>query len=313
MLRDLRRADGPRFLDLMKRGFPEESALLGGRPEEFEKVFRRIFRWDSRVFLTVLKAFRRPIVRALVVEVDGRVVAVSLVTFPAGAAYVSNVVVDPEFRRRGYARRMLDEARRSARQARRGYVVLDVLERNTGARALYDALGFRPLRLRIQLLQDAMDRFASPPSASVPAIRPMRRSDVPRLIDILRRQTPPEVERVLPNRGERFLVSRTTNRMLVSEEASWVVDRGQGAEGHVGATVSRAMEAAHLTAPTLAASVDDRLAADLVRTAGAWCAAHGAPRILSMVAADNPRGRAALEAVGFTRALPLWTLFRTVD
>ena len=312
MLRDLRRADGPEFLALMERGFPEESALMGGRPEEFEKMFRRVFRWDARFLLALLSLFGRPIVRLLVVEQDAHVVAESLVTFPPGAAYVSSVVVDEAYRRRGYARQMLEEAVKTARRARREFVVLDVLESNTPARALYDSLGYRPLEPRFHLVQDSMDRFSSPPPANS-TIRALRRSDVPRLVEILRQQTPPEVEKVLPTRKDRFVGSGVANRMMATEEAAWVIDRGHGPEGHVAASVSRAMEAAHFASPTVAESVDDRLALDLVTTAASWCASRHAPRIISMVSGHNSRGRAALEAIGFRHALPLWTLYRTVD
>ena len=58
MLRDLTRADGPEFLAVMERGFPEESSLLGNRPEEFQKIFRRIFRWDTRLILGILHLLR---------------------------------------------------------------------------------------------------------------------------------------------------------------------------------------------------------------------------------------------------------------
>jgi len=118
---------------------------------------------------------------------------------------------------------------------------------------------------------------------------------------------------VLPTGKGRFVQSGVVNRMLDSEGASWVVDRGHGPEAHVAAMVSRAMEAAHLAAPVIAASVDDGLASDLMSTAGAWCAARQVPRVLSMVAADDHRSRAALEAAGFRHARSLWTLYRPVD
>lgn len=312
MLRDLRRGDGPQFFDLMERGFPEESALLGNRPEEFEKVFRRVFRWDSRLILGFMQLIGRPIVRALVVEADGGVVATTLVTFPPVSAYVSNVVVHPAHRRRGYAKQMLEEARRTAKRAGRKYLALDVLETNTGARTLYASLGYRPLRSRSHLVRESTGRSDTAPSAN-PAVRAFRRSDVPALVDLLRRQTPPAVEEVLPTDAGRFVGSGFVTRFLASQDAAWVIDRGRGAEAHVAANVSATTEAAHLTAPTLSESVDAALADALVTTATAWCAARKAPRILSMVAADNPRGRAALEAAGFRNALALWTLYRPVD
>lgn len=312
MLRDLRRDDGPQFFALMERGFPEENALLGGRPEQFERVFRRVFRWDHRLVMGLFALFGRPIARALVVEADGRVVATTLVTFPARSAYLSNVVVDQEYRRRGYARRMLEEARGSARRARRRYLVLDVLETNAGARALYDSLGYRPLRSRSQLVRELPDGFVADPPHE-PAIREMLRSDVFPLVEIARRQTPPEVEEVIPIGEGHFLSSNFVARLLASEDAAWVVDRGNGPEGFVSANVSEVSAAAHLTAPTLSNSVEEPLARALVATAEAWCSTRKVPRILSMVANDNLRGRAVLEAMGFRHARALWTLYRTVD
>jgi len=312
MIRDIRRADATRLFDLMDREFPEESALLGNRPEGLEKVLRRVFRWDTLFIIGLLRLFGRPIFRALIVEADGVVVATTMVTFPPVSSFVSNVVVDPAYRRRGYARRMLEEARRTAQQAHRKYIALDVLETNTRARALYDSIGYRPLRARTQFVHDTAGQFGPTPPSNA-AIRSFRTTDARALAEIVRRQTPPAVEEVLPVSERAFAVSRMESRMLASEQASWVIDRGRGPEGHVGATVSEVFTAGHITAPVLSESVEADLADSLVRTAGAWCAAHHTPRILSMVADDNVRGREALERAGFRHAFALWTLYRPVD
>lgn len=312
MIRDIRRGDAARYFELLKGQFPEESALLGGRPESFEKVVRRAFRWDSRLILGLLRLVGRRIFRGLIIEVDGRMVASALVTFPPVSAYVSNVVVDPAYRRRGYAKRLMEEARRTAGHEGREFVALDVLENNTGARALYESIGYQPLRSRTEVVHEAVAQFGTAPPAP-PAIRPFRKADARVLAEIVRHQTPPAIEEVTPISERAFIGSAFTNRLLSSEEAAWVIDRGRGAEAHVAATASDIFDAAHMTAPVLGESVDPELAAVLVRTGLAWCAARKAPRILSLVADDNVRGRAALDAAGFRHALSLWTLYRSVD
>ncbi|HEY1198344.1 MAG TPA: GNAT family N-acetyltransferase [Thermoplasmata archaeon] len=312
MIRDVRRADTPSLFELMTREFPEESALLGNRPEGFQKIIRRVFRWDTRLLVGLLRLFGRPVFRFLVVETDGRPVASMLISFPRVSAYVSTVVVDPAYRRRGYARQMCEEARRTAKRAGRKYVVLDVLETNTGARTLYESIGYRPLRARAQFVRESTAQFGTEPPVN-PAIRPFRRRDAAALAEILRRQTPPAILEVTPIGADSFVSSGYTNRLLASQEAAWVIDRGRGPEGHVAATVSETFEAGHMSAPVLAESVDAELAGALVRTAGAWCAARKVPRVLSMVADDNVRGRAALEAGGFRHAFAFWTLYRPVD
>ncbi|MGP8075881.1 MAG: GNAT family N-acetyltransferase [Thermoplasmata archaeon] len=312
MIRDVRRADSPYLFDLMTREFPEESALLGNRPEGFQRIIRRVWRWDTRLILGLARLVGRRLFRFLVVEADGRLVAMTMVTFPQVSAYVSNVVVDPAYRRRGFAKRMLEEARRTAKGARRKYIALDVLENNTRARTLYEGLGYRSLRTKTHYVRESTHEFGTTPPAN-PAIRRLCRGDTPALLEIVRRQTPPAVEEILPTAPSRFAVSGFENRMLGSEQAAWVIDRGHGAEAHLSATVSVVFEAAHVSPPVLSESVDPALADALVRTAGAWVAAHKAPRILSQLSDDNVRGRAALEAAGFTRALGSSTLYRTVD
>jgi ribosomal protein S18 acetylase RimI-like enzyme len=98
---------------------------------------------------------------ALVAEEDGDVL---------GTAYLNNtnehfgfvfgVFVVPEARRRGVARRLMQEAARVARDSGRAYVVLGVDMPNEAARALYAGLGFeetaRTLRAPVErLLGDA--------------------------------------------------------------------------------------------------------------------------------------------------------------
>jgi ribosomal protein S18 acetylase RimI-like enzyme len=98
---------------------------------------------------------------ALVAEEDGEVL---------GTAYVNNgnehfgfvfgVFVVPEARRRGVARRLMQEAARVVRDSGRAYVVLGVDMPNEAARALYAELGFeetaRTLRAPVErLLGDA--------------------------------------------------------------------------------------------------------------------------------------------------------------
>jgi ribosomal protein S18 acetylase RimI-like enzyme len=62
---------------------------------------------------------------------------------PDRHAFVQDVFVAREYRRRGIARRLMDAAEAFAAERRVGEIRLAVLERNIGARGLYEALGFR--------------------------------------------------------------------------------------------------------------------------------------------------------------------------
>lgn len=85
------------------------------------------------------------------IEVDGEVLAVSLLTWPlAGVAHVSEVATTPPCRRRGLARQCLAESLASAfERSGATMATLSVTASNQKAIALYESIGFAP-RIRYQ-------------------------------------------------------------------------------------------------------------------------------------------------------------------
>jgi hypothetical protein len=159
----------------------------------------------------------------------------------------------------------------------------------------------------------AHDDASSFPSAPPPpTIRPFHRRDTERIVEIVRRANPPEIGKVLPPSAASIRGSQLGDSVMQAETAAWVVDRGQGAEAWIRAVISPITEAGHLAAPILGENVEPALAAELVRTAGVWIAAHGSRRIASQVPEENRRGRAALDGGGFHEAFRSYTLYRTV-
>ncbi len=312
-VRELRAADAADLLGFLQRDFPEEEALLGTRPEGFQEVVRRVFRWDVRLVLGLLRLVGRPIFRFFVIEEGGRLAATTLLTYSPRAGYVSMVVVAPEHRRRGFARTLLEEARRAARARGRRYVVLDVLAANTPARTLYERLGYRTLRSTAYFVHDRPSALPPAPGGGVTGQRPFRPRDARELARIDARSRPADVVRVLPTSPRDFTGSAWESGLLASERAAWVIDDGEGPRAWVSATISKATEAGHLSNPIVDGSVTPERVEALVRTAAAWCATRGAPRLLAMVPEENERGRAALTATGFRDVLPVLTLYRTVD
>lgn len=309
MIRDVRASDAPDLLRFMRDYFPEEQAILGFQPDGFYRVVARVFRWDLRFLLGLMRLFGRRIFRFMVVEEDGHVVATTLLTLPPRAGYISSVAVDAKYRRRGLARALLEEARETTRRSHRPYLALDVLTDNTPARTLYAALGYVPLRELRMMVCEVSGAVASDP---VPGLRPFHKRDTRALVELAKRGMPPEVAEVLPISDSHFSTSGAVNRALTSESAQWVLDRGHGPEAYVDASRSPAMAAANVGAPVLAESVDAATGAGLVRTAVAWCSQRGARRIVSQVPLASARARAALEGGGFHDAIGIWTLYRKV-
>lgn len=80
------------------------------------------------------------------VEVNGQVLAVSLLTWPLrGVAHISEVATTPQHRRQGLARHCLTQSLVSAFEgARARSVTLSVTASNQAALALYESMGFVP-------------------------------------------------------------------------------------------------------------------------------------------------------------------------
>ena len=85
------------------------------------------------------------------IEVEGRLIAASLLTWPLpGVAHVSEVATCPSHRRRGLARRCLTESLRSAfERSGASSATLSVTASNHTAIALYESMGFVP-RIRYE-------------------------------------------------------------------------------------------------------------------------------------------------------------------
>jgi ribosomal protein S18 acetylase RimI-like enzyme len=314
VIRDFRASDAPAVVGLLTTQFPEEEALLGSRPERFFKVMQRVSRWDMRLLFALLRLARKRVFQFLVYEENGRLVGTTLLTFPPRAVFLSMVVVDPAARRRGYAKALLDRAQANARRMHRPYLALNVLTANTPARALYEGkLGYRPLLEAVFMSRDRPAEVGPERSPLPNGIRLSRKSDDPALVALVCRQTPAEVQEVLPVPRKLLASTRTGDRIMGSESAAWVLDRGAGAEAMIATTSTPDAEAAHMNEPIVSETADPALVRELVRTALAWCGARGRIRVVCSVSRHNGTGRAALEGEGFHDAFSHWTLYRPVE
>jgi ribosomal protein S18 acetylase RimI-like enzyme len=308
MLRQIERGDVPVFFELMSREFPEENAVYGWHAEPFQRIVRKFWRPQYRLVLGLLSAVGRPLFRFFVVEVDGTYAASAIETFSPRLAYVSSVVVAPEFRRRGYAKRVLDACHAAAAKRKSRFVALDVLDPNTGAAALYDALGYRPVSHASHFVRRSLADAG--PDLGSPAIRPYRRSDGPKLAEIARTFTPASRQEVQPVDARQFSVPSSVVNAFDSKTMAWVVDRGSGPLAWTRASSSPVMEAGHLTAPVIAADAAAPDVAALLATASDWSKSQGSTRLVAEVLDENVRASAGLRAAGFEVAYGSRTLAR---
>lgn len=310
MIQDFHIADAPRLFELLQTNFPEEERAYGTRPESWAEAIRRIHRPTIRFLVALARLARRPIYRFFTIQEDGRLVATSLVSFAPRIGYISTVMVDGGYRRRGYARRLLARCHEEIARFHRPNAVLDVLTDNAPARALYLSDGYRMLRSSTLYAMALPAGPGGPGPAGEGRVRPYRSADHRTLARVADAAVPAEIAKVLPSPGRRLASSKTIDQVLGAETAAWVLEVDGRPVVWVSATSSRFMEAASLATPIVAPGADAPGVMAMLSTAVAWCGSHHAARILCRVPDDNVESVRALTAHGFAATLTADTLVR---
>lgn len=117
---------------------PMRSSDLEGVMEIEEASFSAP--WSRRTFFTLMRN-RSAETRVAVVTGEGTVGYLAL-WFAGGEAELGNLAVEPEWRRRGIGRHLVQVALRVARRGGARALVLEVRQGNGPARALYRSAGF---------------------------------------------------------------------------------------------------------------------------------------------------------------------------
>jgi ribosomal protein S18 acetylase RimI-like enzyme len=131
-IRNFKYTDVDDFIRISKLSFAEETLAQGITPEDFEQETRRIFRWKMIPYrvLTALMGIKW---EGFVAEKDGKVVGGGMYIGRNNRMSVTNLMVDPEYRRQGVGQALL--VRRLERMTERGFpfAMVQVLETNTAS------------------------------------------------------------------------------------------------------------------------------------------------------------------------------------
>jgi ribosomal-protein-alanine N-acetyltransferase len=119
-------------------------------------IERRVFTdpWPESFFAGELE---QSLVYARVAEREGRIIGYSLAWLSAGEGHLGNLAVVPEQRRRGIARRLLEDLLARARALAVRHLTLEVRVSNFPAQALYRAHGFHLAGLRRGYYRDTAE------------------------------------------------------------------------------------------------------------------------------------------------------------
>jgi hypothetical protein len=217
---------------------------------------------------------------------------------------ISTVAVRPAYRRRGLARALLDTAHTALRAHRRRYAVLEVLEENAPALALYRSLGYRRLRGGAVLVRELAPAASAAPGASAAGgpIRAFLRRDARALVPVAAAGDPPEVSALLPVTPGQFSIPPLIAAIVGSTSEAWVIDGPSGPRGFLRATAGSAGQPGHLTQPILAADVAPGEAGALLQRGLDFLTSHGANRAVLELPDGRPLAARTLTTAGFVEA-----------
>jgi ribosomal protein S18 acetylase RimI-like enzyme len=162
------------LLRLMPAGFSyPDHPEWAMQPDELQNFFDTMHRirqvWPLLGVLSYISSEVREMMGGYCWEEDGQIIGIATLSREGrtGNGQIANLMVLPAYRRRGIARALvtacIDHARRRGDQA----VVLDVIEANEPARALYAKLGFIPFAHIAEL---EFDWAHAPAPAAVPPL-----------------------------------------------------------------------------------------------------------------------------------------------
>jgi ribosomal protein S18 acetylase RimI-like enzyme len=138
IVREINPSDVHRLIELGRRLFAREEAAFGFDAESLRKELA-----EYRFVRFIGRLNGRPDREFFVGEIGGLAVGTTMVHRLGDAWYVSAVMVDAEYQRRGIARQLLERACRRAQQLGAKRVILHVRSDNEAAKTLYSSLGFK--------------------------------------------------------------------------------------------------------------------------------------------------------------------------
>jgi len=149
-IRSFRSRDLTRLLEIRRKSLAKEFEIFGFNEERLRKQFRlyRLTRMFERLTGSVF-------FRVYVGEVDDLVVGITCLSKNDEFWHISMVMVDPEYRRRGYGRSLVSKACSDAKSFRAKGAILYVFEDNVPAKNLYKSLGFIKFERRAYFHMDA--------------------------------------------------------------------------------------------------------------------------------------------------------------
>ncbi|HYC11489.1 MAG TPA: GNAT family N-acetyltransferase [Nitrososphaerales archaeon] len=194
-IRDFRKSDLEDLLELLPRCFAQEFEVTGFDPDHARDMVNQTFGRRARLLFSFLRVFGREPIKFLVAASGNRVIGTTMVSSQGRVAYISTVMVHPDYRRRGVATALVRSALDYVRRRRMSRAVLHVVSTNSPAYGVYSKLGFKEFERVVNMLGDTASIATGSKPGDVMS-RPYRQGDEDEVCDLVRASEDPEHMRV---------------------------------------------------------------------------------------------------------------------
>lgn len=311
IIRKFTHTDVDAFIRLAQSSFAEESIASGITLEDFESETRRIFRWKMipyKLLMTLMGVKWE----AFVAEKDGKVVGGGMYIGRSNHMTITNLMVDPEYRRQGIGQALL--VKRLERLSVRGfpYVTAQVLETNKASLANLSKQDFEVFnRYSIYERNLPLPRSEGATTQTV-AVREITGSDRSRFREIEQRIMPPPVLRINGSAESQYFQS-TGQKMYArfTGYSGWMkasVVQGEPI-GFFNISSHRQQRKGHAMPPVIADEQLKYLPA-FIDHAGAWLVELGKESIIMEVPEGRTQIREYLVDAGWQKKYTWYELIR---
>ncbi len=232
-IRPIESRDIKATLNLFEEGFSEELALAGYNRDGMQERFTWLFRIRSIPFKIITKILRQR-TEMYVAEKEGKISGiVNLIGL--NHPVVGAIVVHPKFRRQGIGRGLMEYVEEKICNEKLYSISLQVLEKNTSAKALYKSLGFRK-DLQLNRHKISFPIKKQDPVNDLFSLRKTQKADFKSIESIAEQSFPKIWRAVNPNHREDFDIGGLKTFILKSSGdivKSNVVEINNQVEGFV--------------------------------------------------------------------------------
>jgi len=186
------------ILEMVSTSFQDELRITGVYPDRIRNLAKIMVSPAGRFLLYLYRAGGTDVI-PYVGRVGNRPVAFVMLTLKKEWGYISTVVVHPDARGRGYARRLLSRVIKDA-EGKTRRLVLHVSRSNTIAKNLYTSFGFERFETVLTLVHDNIKGLTEGMKGGAPGVRPAHASERKTVFDLVKGFSSPVHQSVIPPR-----------------------------------------------------------------------------------------------------------------